>query len=93
MEAALALKVDRTVLNNLAVAKVRANPHDAAAALKLAEQALQLAPGYYEILNTRAEILIALGKMEAARADVETVLERHKDSKDAKKLLRILNKQ
>ena len=58
------------ILNNLAIAMLRANPKAADTALILANQTLEKLPGNPDALSTRGEIYIALGRWHEAIADL-----------------------
>ncbi len=58
------------ILNNLAIAMLRANSNTAEAALVLANQTLEKLPGNPDALATRGEVYIALGRWHEAIADL-----------------------
>ncbi|MFO0979357.1 MAG: tetratricopeptide repeat protein, partial [Planctomycetaceae bacterium] len=63
------------ILNNLATAIIRGRPNDAAKALQLANQTLELIPDHPDVLSTRGEIYVAQQKWNEAVADLTASLE------------------
>lgn len=81
------------VLNNLALAVIRARSSDASKsangdrALKLANDALKVVPEHPDVLSTRGEILIAQERFEEARRDLEIALPKRQKSSNIRRLL------
>ena len=73
-------RADPMVLNNLALVLVRDEITDVDRALRLTNDALEVAPSHPDILSTRAEVYIALERWEDARGDLEASLPKRPDS-------------
>ena len=88
LQTALEHKPDDPILqNNLAMALIRQSRDNAQQALALCEAALEMAPGYPDIVSTRGEIHAARSRWTIARVDLETTLQQRPRDKDIRKLL------
>ena len=74
-------------LNNLAIAVARGEPRDLAGALELANQALLQIPGHPDVLSTRGEILLEMGRWADAIHDLEQAVSMRRDSREVHELL------
>ncbi len=74
-------------LNNLAIAVARGESRDLTAALELANQALLQLPGHPDVLSTRGEILLELGRWPEAIQDLEQAVSMRRDSREVHELL------
>lgn len=79
-------KTNPVLKNNLAVALVRSD-RDLDRALQLAEEAIQQLEDKADAMSTRAEILVAQGKWQEARQDLEVALTARPDSLVIRRLL------
>lgn len=85
-------KSDPMLMNNLAIALVR-NNQDLKRARELVEEAISRLANPVDALSTRAEISVAEGLWEEARADLETALAQRPNSANVRRLLvKVLNK-
>ncbi|MEZ6061596.1 MAG: tetratricopeptide repeat protein [Planctomycetaceae bacterium] len=88
LERAYALnKRSPMVLNNLSLALVRESPDNAERALAHLDEALSMLPDHPDVLSTRAEVYIAVGRWEEARHDLETALAKKQQSRNIHELL------
>jgi tetratricopeptide (TPR) repeat protein len=68
------------ILNNLAIAIIRGRPGDAAKALTLANQTLELIPDHPDALSTRGEVYLAMEKWNEAVADLTAALDHRSEN-------------
>lgn len=81
------------VLNNLALAHVRGPVPDFEYSLSLAETVLQLLPENPDALGTRAEILLAMERLEEANRDLQLALPDRPSSQTLRRLLVTVNER
>ncbi len=81
------------VLNNLALAFVRGASPDFDYSLSLIETVLQLLPENPDALGTRAEILLAMERLEEADRDLQLALPDRPSSQQLRRLLVIVNER